>query len=266
MLIAVTGALGRLGRRVSEAVVAAGHQVRGIDMRDGPGLGRVADLRDRDATLASLVDADAVIHLAAHPKPIAESPGTVYVENTTIAFHVLSAATELGIAKMVVASSINAIGGEFSEIDHYERFPVDLRQPSQARDEYSLSKWVLEEQVRAFGRINGDAHSYVCLRIHAVQTREFQGAVYTRNPARGRRNLWGYSPPEETAAALVRACEVPLPGVHLGYLVAHDNAMLADPHELVRPFWPDTPRDERLTGTSGFFDLSFAEAELGWDA
>ncbi|MBZ2197936.1 NAD-dependent epimerase/dehydratase family protein [Occultella gossypii] len=262
--IAVTGAAGVLGRYVVRAVTAAGHRPRTIDVRADSGVDVRADLRDYEAAARALERADAVVHLAAHPKPVADRPGMVYAENTTMSFNVLSAAADLGIAKVVVASSINAIGGEFSEIAGYDRFPVDFEQASQARDEYSLSKWVMEQQVRYFGRIHGDDRSMVCLRIHAVQPREVQLGAYERSPDRGRRNLWGYSPPEQTAAALVRACAAPLPGVHFGYLVATDNAMHADPRELVRRHWPDTPCDGRLTGVRGLFDTSFAEAELGW--
>lgn len=266
MEIAVTGALGVLGRHVTRAVTAAGHGLRTIDVRDAPGLDVHADLRRYDEAARAVDGVDAVIHLAAHPKPVEGMPGVVFTENTAMGFNVLTAALSSGVPKVVVASSINAIGGEFSEIEHYDRFPVDLRQGTQARDDYSLSKWVLEEQVRHMGRVYGDARSVVALRVHAVQPREVQENAYVRSPERGRRNLWGYSPPEPTARAFVSACEAPLPGAHIAYVVSRHNAMLADPRELIRAHWPDVPCALSLTGTAGLFDTSFAETQLGWDA
>ncbi|WP_168211914.1 NAD-dependent epimerase/dehydratase family protein [Ruania zhangjianzhongii] len=265
MEIAVTGAGGRLGHEVSRAVVRAGHQPRRIDVSAG-GADIRADLRNFDEAVSALADADAVIHLAAHPKPLPDRTSVVYNDNTTIAFNVLAAVTELGIPKAVVISSINAIGGEFSEIVRYDRFPVGFGQLSQARDEYSFSKWVLEQQVEYFGRVQGEPSSLVCLRVHAVQPREVQERAYRVSPARGRRNLWGYSPPEETAVAIVRAAERPLPGVHFGYLVSTHNAMGIDTRELLRTDFPDTPCDQSIQGTRGLFDTSFAEAELSWQS
>lgn len=266
MEIAVTGARGLLGQWVARAVMDSGHRTRGVDAIEGTGVDVRADLRDFTATTAALAGVDAVIHLAAHPKPVDGRPVVVYNDNTTIGFNVLSAVAELGIAKVVVASSINAIGGEFSPIGDYDHFPVRFGQASQARDEYSFSKWILEQQVEYFGRLLGDRCSLVCLRMHAVQPREVQQRAYERSPDRGRRNLWGYSPPKESAAALVRAAEVPLPGAHFGYLVATNNAMLVDTRELLRAHFPATPCDERLQGTQGLFDTSFAQSELGWSA
>lgn len=266
MEIAVTGALGVLGQSVVSAVTAGAHRPRSIDIRTGPGVDVQADLRYYDETVRALDGVDAIIHLAAHPKPIADNPGAVYHDNTAIGFNVLRAMGEIGIGKVVVASSINAIGGEFSEIATYDGFPVTFNQRTQARDEYSFSKWILEEQVRYAGRVYGSRHSIVCLRIHAVQSREIQADAYRRSPDRGRRNLWGYSPPTETATALVRAAERPLPGMHFGYLVSTTNALLVDTRELLQQHFPDTACTAEIQGTRGLFDTAFAESELGWKA
>lgn len=266
MKIAVTGALGVLGQHVTRGVTEAGHLLRTVDVRDAPDVDVRADLRTFEQAAMALEGVDAVIHLAAHPKPIAGRPAVVYTENVSMSFNVLTAAFSLGITKVVLASSINAIGGEFSEIARYDRFPLDVRQGTQARDDYSLSKWALEEQVRHMGRVYGQTRSIVALRVHAVQPRQVQESAYLRSPDRGRRNLWGYSPPAPTARAFVSACEAPLPGAHIAYVVSKQNAMLADARELVREHWPDVPCDDRVSGTAGLFDTSFAEAELGWDA
>lgn len=266
MRIAVTGALGSLGRWVSRSVREAGHTLRSIDVRDGSDGSLSVDLRDFDATVEALHGADAVVHLAAHPNPIEDRAVVVYNENTTISFNVLSAAVQVGITRLVVASSINAVGGEFSEVRRYDKFPVQVSTPTQARDEYSFSKWVLERQVEYFGRLCGTRLSIVCLRLHAVQPREVQCRAYLQSPDRGRRNLWGYSPPRASADALVRALEVCPPGVHFGYLVSTRHAMDCDVRELIAEHYPGTPCDASIVGDAGLFDTSFAQTVLGWSS
>lgn len=70
MRVAITGAAGRIGRRLMPALADAGHDVRGIDVvrPDEPWADRVvvADVGSDDAALTDvLTGADAVVHLAA---------------------------------------------------------------------------------------------------------------------------------------------------------------------------------------------------------
>ena len=76
----------------------------------------------------------------------------VYADNTLSSYNALSAASTLGIKRICLASSINAIGGAFSRSPRYDYFPLDEKHPTYAEDPYSLSKWVLEQQGDAFAR------------------------------------------------------------------------------------------------------------------
>lgn len=118
--VAITGADGRLGRRVLEAVralpaVDAVVQVRlpDPDAAAGdvaaPSEVRVADLADLDATRAALAGVDVVVHLPAELAPRGDRERTrqVHVDGTR---HVAEGARTAGARKLVVATSTVAYG------------------------------------------------------------------------------------------------------------------------------------------------------------
>lgn len=164
MEIAVTGGNGRLGRNVSERLLKAGHRVRSLDraapvnpgsgFRPLPALAEAgdalraidADINNLDALTEAMRGCDAVIHLAAFPGPTGQAPGVVYANNTLTNYNVLYAASSLGIEKVSLASSINALGGIASRRGRFDYFPVDERHNTYSEDDYSLSKWVGEVQ------------------------------------------------------------------------------------------------------------------------
>ncbi len=73
MRILVTGASGHLGHKLSTHLVAAGHQVMGLDIQsrsDGPFPVIAADLsRHSETWTAAFAGQDAIIHLAADRAP-----------------------------------------------------------------------------------------------------------------------------------------------------------------------------------------------------
>ena len=117
MRIAVTGANGDLGSNLVPYLASQGHTTVSID-RSPPVLQKpvstsqhyVVDVRNFGEVIASLEGCEAVIHLAAHRSPLNMPPPVVYAENTAGSFNVLFAAATLGIRRVCMASSINAIG------------------------------------------------------------------------------------------------------------------------------------------------------------
>src|SRR5690349_6642992 len=159
MRIAVTGGGGELGRTLIPYLVDHGHTVVSIDRGAPPGppspnrpTSVVADTRDFGQFVASVRGCDALIHLAAHRSPLGMIDRVVYADNTVSSYNALSAAATLGINRVCLASSINAIGGAFSRAPRYDYFPVDEQHPTYAEEPYGLSKWVLEQQADAFAR------------------------------------------------------------------------------------------------------------------
>jgi UDP-glucose 4-epimerase len=273
MKIAVTGGNGYLGHRLVPYLLDQGHEVVSIDralpdVPPPPPARRpqllVADTRDFGELVGSLRGCDALVHLAAHRSPLHNPDTVVYNENTVGSYNALSAAATLGIARVCLASSINAIGGAFSRAPRYDYFPLDERHPTYAEDAYSLSKWVLEQQADAFAR------RYEWMRIASLR---FHGLVENvRRPedlpagfaVAAVRHLWAYT----SVAAACRACLLALTADFSGheafYIVAPRTMAAASSRDLARQHYPSAEIRGDLSGHSGFFDCAKAARVLGW--
>ena len=117
-------------------------------------------------TVAALHGADAVVHLAANPKPdstLVEGAGRFY-GNTMSTYNIFNAATLLGIKRVVWASSETVLGLPF--VDPPPNFaPVD-ESHTYPNSSYALSKAVCEEMARQFYRWSGT--SFVGLRFSNI--------------------------------------------------------------------------------------------------
>jgi len=123
----VTGAAGFIGSHVSEALIARGHAVVGMDNFDAF-YGRAVKERNLKGLLANrafrFVEGDvardplpldgvgAVLHLAAKPgvRPSLEDPGAYMEANVTATARVFDAARRAGIARIVFGSSSSVYG------------------------------------------------------------------------------------------------------------------------------------------------------------
>lgn len=169
MKLLVTGCAGRVGTAVTEHLVSDGHHVRGIDVVDTVDLDvdyRRCDLLDPEALKPQVDGVDAVLHLAAIPAPGRGPNADIFKLNTAGTFNVFDACAQAGVGRVVVASSINAIGYFFGavpfEIDY---LPVDEAHPKHTSDAYSFSKDVTEQIGDYFWRRDGISNA--CLRFGA---------------------------------------------------------------------------------------------------
>lgn len=269
--IVVTGGSGRLGKLVTAHVIEQGYRVRSLDR-----VGRPAEPAAETVTfvdvdmnnLAALTDAvrgaDAVIHLAAFPGPWGQPPGVVYANNTTINYNVLYAASELGIQKVALASSVNAYGGLGSKTGHFDYFPVDENHPTYNEDDYSLSKWVGEVQADSFARRFPDM-TISSLRFHALPDAppELQSILHPREEGAAR-NLWGWTLIAEAARASLLAVLADFHGHERFNIMAPHTTSTYTTAELAQHAYPDVPFRKELPGHTGFFDCSKAARLLGW--
>ncbi len=151
--VAVTGAAGMLGSHLTARLLAEGHRVHGIDLREYAGTRpdrlewTVTDIRDRAALKATLSDTspDVVIHTAAAlPSYPREQIRSTIVDGTRA---VLDAACSAGTTRIVHVSS-TAVYGLPSVVPTTEEYP---REPT---DDYSRAKAeaeVVAERCRALG-------------------------------------------------------------------------------------------------------------------
>jgi UDP-glucuronate 4-epimerase len=123
----VTGAGGFIGSHLSEALIARGHQVTGVDNfdpfyaravkeRNLAGLRKLPAFRFVEADVARdpmpLDGVEAVIHLAAKPgvRPSLEDPGSYMEANVTATARLFDAARRVGVMRIVFGSSSSVYG------------------------------------------------------------------------------------------------------------------------------------------------------------
>lgn len=273
MKIAVTGGNGDLGSSLIPYLMEEGHSVVSID-RSIPPIPSprptrlpdylVADMTNFGEVVACLSGCDAVIHLAAHRSPLNSPDPKVYADNTTGSYNILYAAATLGIKRVCLASSINAIGGAFSKSPRYDYFPVDEKHPTYAEDPYSLSKWVLEQQADSFAR-RYEWMTIASLRFHwLVETKEHVEILAGTFGDIVTRHLWAYILLEDANRACLLSLTADYQGHEVFYIVAPQTAEKKLSSDLAQKYYPKVPMRKKMTGTGGFFDCSKAGRILGW--
>ena len=169
-LVAVTGAAGRVGRITAEAL-AGRYRLRLIDL-DWPeepaedpltpavdDAERVAcDLRDPDACADVLESVDLLVHLAAQPSPQIEVREAVEDVAMPTA-HLVDAARESGLQRIVFASSIHAMG----LYERHGQHPIDPSWPTRPCCEYGTAKVFSENLLRLL--VERTSISAVALRL-----------------------------------------------------------------------------------------------------
>lgn len=267
MKIAITGALGIVGRATVALALEAGHSVVPIDrMRDPAGDGKALqiDVTNFESLAAAIRGCDALIHLAAINGPGRDPDHVVHNNNVVASYNALRAAAEVGIDRVCQASSINAIGGRFSRRAHYEYFPLDELHPTHAEDPYSLSKWICERQADAIVQ-RFESMSIASLRLHGVVESRADTVGWVDLPDAGLvKQLWGYTTRRAAARACLLGVTADFSGHHVFYIVAPETMVDTPSLELRRRHYPDVPMGGDLSGNGGFFDCTKAEQILGW--
>jgi nucleoside-diphosphate-sugar epimerase len=270
--VALTGAAGRVGHGVLDLLCRQGLSVVAIDCVPPPEQSRggqvvwvQADMTDYDAVVKAFDGCDALVHLAAVPRPGKLEDSVVHNNNVTGSYNALRAAAEVGINRICQASSINATGSAWSRSPRYDYFPLDEGHSTYAEDPYSLSKWICEQQGDAVARRYSSV-GIASLRFHMVVPGREQAVAAYGSAAEevGVKNLWGYT----TLAAAAGACWLALDGDRLGHdvflVVAPGQAGGAPSLELADRHYPTVPWRRQLNGDEGFFDCSKADRLLGW--
>ena len=194
--VAVTGGGGRLGRYVVEEL--SGHtEVTVLDLAppaEGVAFTRL-DVRDLDAVAAALAGHDAVIHLAAIDDGVPVDDKTYFETNVQGSWNVLHAAHELGIGKVVLASS-SAVQGLGSRDKPPYYLPIDEDHPPRPAGVYGLSKQIVETMAASFARRG--AMETVCLRPVLIVRPEAVGAIVAQLALLAQRGVSQLDPDDPT--------------------------------------------------------------------
>jgi nucleoside-diphosphate-sugar epimerase len=275
--VVVTGGSGHAGASIVSDLVEHGHTVLNVD-RVKPhqpiSRFRFADLQDLGQVFGCLHGSDAVIHFAAIPRPTFDTDEVVFRTNVMTTFNVLEAAAQLGIRRVVLASSMSVLGYPF----YYRYFapqyvPMDEQHPLQPQDPYALSKVVGEVLGQGFSRRTD--LTVISLRlawIHTPETFKQQLVPLWEDPAAGAANLWAYIDSRDAAQACRLALDVQVSpstsaSVHEPFFIAAPNSFMKTPTaELMRKYFPETPLPPDWAGTPSLLSSAKAERVLEFRA
>lgn len=270
MRIAVTGGAGRIGQVVTAAALAAGHDVVVLDgvvpsVEVRPRNFHQVDMTNYPAVRTAVAGADAVVHLAGIASPVQADEVHVHNNNVVASYNVLQAAAEKTVRRVVMASSVNAVGATWSRAPTFDYFPVDRHHPTHNEDGYSLSKWIGEQQADSMTRRYSDL-SVASLRIHAFVRDRSDAVIGAREHGEewAARGLWGYTTHAMLTSACLRACEVDVIGHHVFWVVSPVTSSSTPSRDLAAKFYPDVPLHAPLEGHRSFFVTTATEQVLGW--
>jgi nucleoside-diphosphate-sugar epimerase len=167
--VLITGCAGHVGQAVTTHLLQRGFAIRGIDRADSCPSKidyRSCEILDAAALAPHVEGVDAVLHLAAIPSPGRAPNADIFQINTAGTFNIFDACAHFGIERVVVASSINAVGYFFGAVPfELDYLPADENNAKYPSDAYSFSKQITEEIGEYFWR--RDQISNTCLRFGA---------------------------------------------------------------------------------------------------
>jgi nucleoside-diphosphate-sugar epimerase len=267
--ICVTGASGKAGGAVVRDLLEHGHDVVATDRRAGPaGISEaimIADLTDYGQTVEVLAGVDAVVHLANIPAPGITTPATTLNRNTTMNANVFLAAAQLGLRRVVWASSETTLGLAFDEQAPPRYAPVDEDHYPFPRSSYALSKVVSETAARHIAQWSGIP--FIGLRLSNIHLPQDYTKVpgYWVDSSSRAWNLWGYIDVRDVALACRLALDAPITGTENLIIAAADTIMNRPSADLLREVFPHVELTRDIGRYETLLAIDRARALLGFD-
>ncbi len=266
MRVVVTGGSGKAGRAVVRDLVAAGHRVLNVDLVADPQAVcefRQADLTEAGQAFEVLRRQEAVVHLAAIPRPYFATDEVTFRTNVASTYNVFAAATQLGLARVGWASSETTLGLPFDSSVAY--FPVDEEPPPVPKSTYALSKVLGEEMARYFAARSGIP--FVGLRFSNVWDEADRAALdsYQEDARLRSWNAWGWVDTRDVAQACRLALTAEVTGADVLVIAAADTVMARPSRELLGEVFPDVPIRGELTGRQTLLSIEKARRVLGYE-
>ncbi|MCK4872085.1 MAG: NAD(P)-dependent oxidoreductase [Phycisphaerales bacterium] len=275
--VLITGAAGRIGQAVTPALLEAGYHVIALDrspVRTAGVQRLVGDLLDPELCYRAIDGVDAVIHLANYASPESGPPAVHLRENVVMDLNVFTAAAQLGIRRVVFASSIQAMtrtlddGGERIDVPPM-RLPLDESHPVLPSNTYGLSKVLGERALDYFGREYAiDGFSAVSLRLPWVVPESRLPDLAKIRTIEGWAR-WGigeafaYVAEVDAVDAIRLALEADVQGHEVLFTAAPDPRVNIPVGELIDRFYRDVPVAQ-AGPIDSLVDCGKAARVLGW--
>lgn len=269
MKIIITGGSGNVGKYVLRELKRFHHEVTVFDLKrpkDEDVIFAKGDILKIDDCRRAFKEAEAIVHLAAIPYPVEDSPESTMNVNVMGTFNVHQAAEDLGIKKVVHASSDASYGFCYRKRNLLpEYLPLDEEHPQKPQDCYGLSKKIGEEIAASFTRKCGMIT--IALRICFVWFPEEADSYKSlvKEPKKWNNLLWLYNDARDVALAFRLAVEAE--GLeHEAFLIsAEDNWTEFNSVELVKKFHSDRiPFKKEIKGRQSLADWNKAKRLLGY--
>ncbi|MCC7145047.1 MAG: NAD(P)-dependent oxidoreductase [Phycisphaeraceae bacterium] len=151
MNVLVTGSAGAVGRAVCAELLARGHHVRGLDLKENSRLPEnfVGSITDFDLVTKAMADRQALVHLAAQPD-MGDFVTAILPNNYLGLYYVMEAARAAGLARVVLASSMQVVSGI-----HQQDSLLRIEHGAAPTNHYALSKFLAEEMGRMYAHAHG---------------------------------------------------------------------------------------------------------------
>lgn len=212
--VLVTGSSGRLGRAAVAELQRRGHAVRGFDRVPTPAFPDcvVGHLTDQAAIHSAMHGIECLVHLAATPDDD-DVLARLVPDNVIGLFHVMEAAREAGVERIVLASS--------GQVNWWQQMrnevPIRATDPPSPKYWYAATKMFLEAIGRGFVEMHGIsvivARLGWCPRTRAqveeIAAEEWAQDVYLSPADAGRFFACAVEAPAAIRHAVVYACSRP---------------------------------------------------------
>jgi nucleoside-diphosphate-sugar epimerase len=272
MRVIVTGGSGRAGRWVVRLLAEAGHEVTNLDTVQRPELGlpggycRV-DLADAGAVYDAFfqVRPEGVCHLAANPSPGGQARTDVFDNNVRSAYYVMQAAGDLGVRRVVYASSEMATG-LLTDNRAPSRIPFDESERYPSSNAYALSKYMSEVIADSLAVRYPDT-AYAGMRINNV----IDPDGYERfrreweDPSMSAGNFWSYIDARDVGTAYRAALEGESAGHEVFLIAAADTRAKRPLRALMAEYYDGYDRvDSGHDDYASAFSSAKMERFFGW--
>ncbi|MBX3065084.1 MAG: NAD(P)-dependent oxidoreductase [Anaerolineae bacterium] len=270
--IAVTGGSGRAGTYVVKELLARGYDLINIDVNP-PTQDRQAWLcpfRQCDTTqygqvFAALYGFDAVVHLAADPRPDRDhyAGAQRFHNNTLSAFNVFNAAAALGLERVVWASSETVYGFPFDVVIP-DYAPIDEQHRYSPRSSYALSKMLAEQMTAQFNQWSGIP--FIGLQFSNIIMPEDYAVFpsFWNDPKQRIFDLWSYVDCRDAAQAVALSLTAELSGAE-NFIIAADETVMTRPSaDLMAEYFPTTHLRAGLGTYQSLMSSEKAKALLGY--
>ncbi len=226
-----------------------------------------ADLTNLEDCRRVVEGIDMIVHIGANNWVASDT----FYNNSMSTYNLLEAMREVGIKRMIFASSNCALGhcsrpsGKPFPVRY---FPIDEQHPADIEDNYGLSKVVNEETLSAYAKAYGIESVSMrlawCNGPDEYAMREQRGY----DAANGVGGFWAYVDMRDVAQAFRLALKAPVAAVaacRAYYINAADTLAAESSAELIERFYPQYHEfAEKLSGHASFFSWEAAHRDLGY--